>query len=173
MHLVNLGILVDHQLVEAEPHVKNDDFLSAADGGHVPPDLVISAYGYYFYFHCFSCFLISLCEFFPEKFRFSDVYESSHDPPFISFVRQRGTENRSGGCLSWFIRPKVEFLFFPPGIGSFRSVKHGFARTLSRPGSAGRYRCLSLQDLGLLHFPVLPPMTSVCFELQEGYQEQF
>jgi hypothetical protein len=60
MHLVNFSILVDHQLVEAEPHVKDDNFLSAADSGHIPPDLVVSANGYNLYFHCCISFLCSL-----------------------------------------------------------------------------------------------------------------
>jgi hypothetical protein len=45
---------VDHQLVEAETHIKYDNLLSAADGGHVPSDFVVSTYGDNFYFHCFS-----------------------------------------------------------------------------------------------------------------------
>jgi hypothetical protein len=45
---------VDHQLVETETHIKYDNLLSAADGGHVPSDFVVSTYGDNFYFHCFS-----------------------------------------------------------------------------------------------------------------------
>ena len=60
MHLVNLSILVDHQLVEAEPHVKDDNFLSAADSGHVPPDLVVSAHCYNFYIHFFISLLVCM-----------------------------------------------------------------------------------------------------------------
>jgi TctA family transporter len=33
---LEVGILVDHHLVKAKPHVKDHDLLSAADGGHVP-----------------------------------------------------------------------------------------------------------------------------------------
>jgi hypothetical protein len=51
MHLVDFRILVDHQLVKAESHIKDDNFLSAADGSHVPPDFIVSAYGDNFYFH--------------------------------------------------------------------------------------------------------------------------
>jgi len=65
MHILNLGVLVDHYLIEAEPHVKDDNFLSAADGGHIAPDLIVSAHCYDFYFHCgisWCCFW-NFCEY--------------------------------------------------------------------------------------------------------------
>src|SRR5512136_957838 len=51
VHILYLRVLVDHHLIQAEPHVKNDNFLSAADGGHISPDLVVSAYCDNFYIH--------------------------------------------------------------------------------------------------------------------------
>ena len=56
VHILNLRILVDHYLIQAESHVKNDNFLSAADGGHIPPDLVVSAHCNNFYIHVVSPF---------------------------------------------------------------------------------------------------------------------
>ena len=58
VHILDLRVLVDHDLVQAESHVKNDNFLSAADGGHISPDLVVSAYCDNFYIHCVSPYLV-------------------------------------------------------------------------------------------------------------------
>src|SRR5208283_1283339 len=54
VHILKLRILVDHNLVKAEPHVKNDNLFSAADSGHIPPDLVVTAHCNNFYIHVFS-----------------------------------------------------------------------------------------------------------------------
>ncbi len=54
VHILDLRVLVDHYLVQAESHVKYDNFLSAADGGHIPPDLVVSAHCDNFYIHFVS-----------------------------------------------------------------------------------------------------------------------
>jgi hypothetical protein len=100
----------------------------------------------------FSCVLLSLCEFFPEKSRFSDGYESSHDPA----VHQYRPPARNGKPFWWqlhqLIRSWGKILFFAmhgiiPGC-----MKYGFARTLSCPESAGRYRCLSLRYTGMPFF---------------------
>jgi hypothetical protein len=43
MHILDISILMDHHLVEAQPHIKDDNLFSAADGGHVSTDLVKTA----------------------------------------------------------------------------------------------------------------------------------
>ena len=54
VHIFYLRVFVDHRLVQAESHVKDDNFLSAADGGHIPPNLVISAHCNNLYIHLVS-----------------------------------------------------------------------------------------------------------------------
>jgi hypothetical protein len=49
---------VDHHLIEAQPHIKDDDLLAAADGGHIPPDLFVSAHCDDFYIHVLSPVLL-------------------------------------------------------------------------------------------------------------------
>ena len=46
MHILDISILVDHHLVEPEAHIKDDNLLSAADGGHISADFVIPAHCY-------------------------------------------------------------------------------------------------------------------------------
>ena len=60
MHILYLGILMDHYLVKPQTHIKDDYLFAAADRGHVSSDLVVSADGYYFYFHIIAVFAIFL-----------------------------------------------------------------------------------------------------------------
>ena len=59
MHILDISILMDHDLVEAQAHIKDDNFFPAADGSHISADFVISAHCYDLNIH-----VSSLWEFF-------------------------------------------------------------------------------------------------------------
>ncbi len=54
MHALNIGILMDHHLVETQAHIKDDNLFSAADGSHISADFVIPAHCYNLNIHVAS-----------------------------------------------------------------------------------------------------------------------
>ncbi len=53
MHILDLGVLVDHNLVEAQAHIEDHYLFSAADGGHISADLVVPAHRDNLYIHLY------------------------------------------------------------------------------------------------------------------------